>query len=472
MAEIKNSQKFKTVTTNLGRNAVALAHGSGSSVRFTHMAVGDGKGKEIEPIATMTELVHEVHRGAINDIIILEDKPGEFIAELLIPQNIGGFFIREVGLFLEDGTLFAIGSTPLTEKTEITSGAASDLLVRMIIRIIDSGVIEIVIDPTQVLATRDYVDRSIQKGIDKHNKDENAHKPLLDKIKELIASAGQSLQTHLKDPNAHKSLFDSIKGQISAIPKISLANIITPTDTTKAVTGKAVADYAVGKNEKANIVANKTFINKTDQQLILPFKHNNMVSMSEDGKLSYTNLEVFDKNSDRVGFFTVRKTIINTNLAGMYVQNSSANGGKSTGIYVEIGKDNTIKSYAPTPPDNDNSNQIATTGWVKTKGGGMVSLKGTRTTLGDWTITNLIINKPVFIMGDNPDFPSQTTASFGAIMGVISGATTGRMQCYIGHLGGLNGFGSNALIVIPDTTKIVVNVRLLTGEKTSIKAFQ
>lgn len=240
MAEIKNSQKFKTVTTNLGRNAVALAHGSGSSVRLTHMAVGDGKGKEIEPIATMTELVHEVHRGAINDIIILEDKPGEFIAELLIPQNIGGFFIREVGLFLEDGTLFAIGSTPLTEKTEISSGAASDLLVRMIIRIIDSGVIEIVIDPTQVLATRDYVDRSIQKGIDNHNKDENAHKHLFDAIKEQISSGSTAISTHITDPNAHSSLFEALRKEIEDIPQIELSDSLELDNSTIAGSAKAI----------------------------------------------------------------------------------------------------------------------------------------------------------------------------------------------------------------------------------------
>lgn len=183
MTQLSNSQKFKTVTTNLGRNAVAMAHATGTSIKLTHMAVGDGKGQPIEPDSTMTSLVHEVYRGQINDIVINGEVQGEFTAELLIPQNTGGFFIREVGLFFEDGTMFAIGNTPLTEKTELSSGAATDLLVRMIIRVLDAGTIQIFIDPAQVLATREFVERML----DAHESDLNAHEKMVQKLKADIA---------------------------------------------------------------------------------------------------------------------------------------------------------------------------------------------------------------------------------------------------------------------------------------------
>lgn len=200
MSQRSNTQKFKTVTTNLGRNAVALAHASGSSIKLTHMAVGDGSGQSIEPNSAMTKLVHEVYRGQINDIVINQDVEGEFTAELLIPQSVGGFFIREIGLFFEDGTMFAIGSTPLTEKTDLSSGAATDLLVRMIIRVLDAGTIEILIDPAQVLATRFYVDRKLSK----HDSDENAHLELLKKLPQLKQIAKRSTLggwTVLCEPN-------------------------------------------------------------------------------------------------------------------------------------------------------------------------------------------------------------------------------------------------------------------------------
>lgn len=190
MSQLSNTQKFKTVTTNLGRNAVAMAHATGSSIKLTHMAVGDGSGQSIEPNSAMTKLVHEVYRGQINDIVINQDVEGEFTAELLIPQSVGGFFIREVGLFFEDGTMFAIGSTPLTEKTELSSGAATDLLVRMIIRVLDAGTIEILIDPAQVLATRSYVERVR----DDHDKDENAHAEKFEKINQQLEILSQLKQ--------------------------------------------------------------------------------------------------------------------------------------------------------------------------------------------------------------------------------------------------------------------------------------
>lgn len=187
MTQLSNSQKFKTVTTNLGRNAVAMAHATGTSIKLTHMAVGDGSGQSIEPNSAMTKLVHEVYRGQINDIVINKDVEGEFTAELLIPQIVGGFFIREVGLFFEDGTMFAIGNTPLTEKTDLQSGAATDLLVRMIIRVLDAGTIEIFIDPAQVLATREFVERMF----DEHDSDPNAHEEIVEKLKADIALSAQ-----------------------------------------------------------------------------------------------------------------------------------------------------------------------------------------------------------------------------------------------------------------------------------------
>lgn len=183
----QKTQKFKTVTTNLGRNAVAMAHATGTSIKLTHMAVGDGGGQSIEPNSAMTKLEHEVYRGQINDIVINKDVEGEFTAELLIPQIVGGFFIREVGLFFEDGTMFAIGNTPLTEKTDLQSGAATDLLVRMIIRVLDAGTIEIFIDPAQVLATREFVERML----DEHDSDPNAHEEIVEKLKADIALSAQ-----------------------------------------------------------------------------------------------------------------------------------------------------------------------------------------------------------------------------------------------------------------------------------------
>ena len=158
------SQQFRTVTTNAGRNAVREALTQGKTVKLSHMSVGDGGGNPVTPLSTMTKLVNERFRAQINDIVLDPATPDLFTAELFIPQAEGGWYIREVGLWMDDGTLFAVGNTPLTEKPDISSGAATDLLVRLIIRVLDAATVSIEIDPAQVLATREYVDHQARRA--------------------------------------------------------------------------------------------------------------------------------------------------------------------------------------------------------------------------------------------------------------------------------------------------------------------
>ena len=180
------SQQFRTVTTNAGRNAVREALTQGKTVKLSHMSVGDGGGNPVTPFSTMTKLVNERFRAQINDIVLDPATPDLFTAELFIPQAEGGWYIREVGLWMDDGTLFAVGNTPLTEKPDISSGAATDLLVRLIIRVLDAATVSIEIDPAQVLATREYVDRKL----DAHNKDGGAHETLARKSVQIKAGTG------------------------------------------------------------------------------------------------------------------------------------------------------------------------------------------------------------------------------------------------------------------------------------------
>ena len=180
------SQQFRTVTTNAGRNAVREALTQGKTVKLSHMSVGDGGGNPVTPLSTMTKLVNERFRAQINDIVLDPATPDLFTSELFIPQAEGGWYIREVGLWMDDGTLFAVGNTPLTEKPDISSGAATDLLVRLIIRVLDAATVSIEIDPAQVLATREYVDRKL----DAHNKDGGAHETLARKSVQIKAGTG------------------------------------------------------------------------------------------------------------------------------------------------------------------------------------------------------------------------------------------------------------------------------------------
>lgn len=379
MAELANSQKFKTVTTNMGRNAVALAHVTGTSVKVTHIAVGDGSGNPIEPNAAMTELVHEVFRGTVNDVVILEDRPGQFTAELIIPQNTGGFFIREVGLFLEDGTLFAVGSTPLTEKPDLSSGAASDLIIRMIIRILDAGLIEILVDPAQVLVTRDLLERRLRE----HDENEESHKKLFTALKELInniqSGIGESLANHLIAPDAHNELFNNI---------IALFADYVTVKTVQEITGK------------------KHFLDNT---LILKSKFIDK-NVVPDNTI-YNNIHWYDKNNKRLGQVSLSRGKINLDgnnvgfVSTALTAETSEIGESETSekdAFLTLSKYDNGKKMLHTntvPPDNDNSFSIPTTSWVQQNK--TAQLVATRSTRGLFTFTGLVPGIPAYVCDKN-----------------------------------------------------------------------
>lgn len=99
------SQQFRTVTTNAGRNAVREALAQVKTVKLSHMSVGDGGGSPVTPTSSMTALVNERFRAQINDIVLDPDTPDLFTAELFIPQAEGGWYIREVGLWMDESLL-------------------------------------------------------------------------------------------------------------------------------------------------------------------------------------------------------------------------------------------------------------------------------------------------------------------------------------------------------------------------------
>ena len=239
------SQQFRTVTTNAGRNAVREALAQGKTVKLSHMSVGDGGGNPVTPLSTMTKLVNERFRAQINDIVLDPATPDLFTAELFIPQAEGGWYIREVGLWMDDGTLFAVGNTPLTEKPDLSSGAATDLLVRLIIRVLDASTVSIEIDPAQVLATREYVDRKL----DAHNKDTGAHETLARKNVQIKAGTGLTGGGTLEADRTLTVKYGNTAGTACQGNDVRLADARTPVahkDTHKTGGSDAIAPEDIG----------------------------------------------------------------------------------------------------------------------------------------------------------------------------------------------------------------------------------
>lgn len=157
------SQQYYTLITNIGAARIAKATALGTVVNLSQMAVGDGGGKPITPSATATALTREVYRASLNMLEVDENNQKQVIAELLIPEEEGDFTIREVGLFDNNNNLIAIGSIADSYKPRLSSGTASQQIIRMVIQIDNTDAVGLKVDPAVVLATREYVEKLINK---------------------------------------------------------------------------------------------------------------------------------------------------------------------------------------------------------------------------------------------------------------------------------------------------------------------
>ncbi|EFO2696726.1 phage tail protein, partial [Escherichia coli] len=156
------STKFKTVITTAGaaKLAVATAPG-GRKVNITTMAVGDGGGKLPVPDAGQTGLIHEVWRHALNKISQDKRNSNYIIAELVIPPEVGGFWMRELGLYDDAGTLIAVANMAESYKPALAEGSGRSQTCRMVIIVSSVASVDLTIDTTTVMATQDYVDDKI-----------------------------------------------------------------------------------------------------------------------------------------------------------------------------------------------------------------------------------------------------------------------------------------------------------------------
>lgn len=152
------SAKFYTLLTDIGAAKLASAAALGVPLKITHMAVGSGGGVLPAPNSQQTALVAEERRAALNMLYIDPQNSSQIIAEQVIPENEGGWWIREVGLFDETGALIAVGNCPESYKPKLAEGSGRTQTVRMVLITSSTDNITLKIDPAVVLATRKYVD--------------------------------------------------------------------------------------------------------------------------------------------------------------------------------------------------------------------------------------------------------------------------------------------------------------------------
>ncbi|EFK3929447.1 TPA: phage tail protein [Escherichia coli] len=153
--------KYYAILTNQGAARLANATMLGSKLNLTQMAVGDANGVLPTPDPAQTKLINQKRIAPLNLLSVDQNNQSQIIAEQIIPENEGGFWIREIGLYDDEGVLIAVANCPETYKPQLQEGSGRTQTIRMILVVTNTEAITLKIDPSVVLATRKYVDDKV-----------------------------------------------------------------------------------------------------------------------------------------------------------------------------------------------------------------------------------------------------------------------------------------------------------------------
>ncbi|HIF2821401.1 TPA: phage tail protein [Salmonella enterica] len=249
--------EFYTLLTDRGMAKIASALADKKQLHLQKMAVGDGGGQYYEPTASQAKLRHEVWRGEMNTLTVAPNNPNWLIAELVLPEDVGGWYVREVGVFDDEGELIAIGKFPESYKPLLPGGCGKQVCIRLIMEVSNTTAVTLTVDPSIVLATRDYVD----VRLDEHEHSTNHPDATLTQkgFTQLSNATDSDDETKAATPKAVKAAMDKANaaapashihawGQITGVPDgtltqkgiVKLNSATDSTSTTEAATPSAV----------------------------------------------------------------------------------------------------------------------------------------------------------------------------------------------------------------------------------------
>lgn len=230
--------KYKAIITTAGAAKIAAASAGGTQLKIVRMAVGDGNGTLPTPSPAQTKLVNEKYRAALNGLTIDKALKNHILAEMIIPANVGGWWLREMGLYDEAGTLIAVSNMAESYKPKLEEGSGRTQTLRMILIVSSTEAVQVIAGGDTVLATKDFVADAIAA----HEKTRN-HPDASTTAKGLVqlSSATTSTdETKASTPKALKTVSDaSMKkaANLSDLPDKAAArgNLALGTAATKNV---------------------------------------------------------------------------------------------------------------------------------------------------------------------------------------------------------------------------------------------
>ncbi|WP_097738565.1 phage tail protein [Escherichia coli] len=248
--------KYYAILTNQGAARLANATMLGSKLNLTQMAVGDANGVLPTPDPAQTKLINQKRIAPLNLLSVDPNNQSQIIAEQIIPENEGGFWIREIGLYDDEGVLIAVANCPETYKPQLQEGSGRTQTIRMILVVTNTEAITLKIDPSVVLATRKYVDDKISE-----HEQSRRHPDASLTVKgftQLSSAINSESETLAATPKAVKAAYDLADGKYTAQNAtttqkgiVQLSSATNSTSETLAATPKAVKAVMDETNKKA-----------------------------------------------------------------------------------------------------------------------------------------------------------------------------------------------------------------------------
>nr|WP_129964625.1 phage tail protein [Escherichia coli] len=248
--------KYYAILTNQGAARLANATMLGSKLNLTQMAVGDANGVLPTPDPAQTKLINQKRIAPLNLLSVDPNNQSQIIAEQIIPENEGGFWIREIGLYDDEGVLIAVANCPETYKPQLQEGSGRTQTIRMILVVTNTEAITLKIDPSVVLATRKYVDDKISE-----HEQSRRHPDASLTVKgftQLSSAINSKSETLAATPKAVKAAYDLANGKYTAQNAtttqkgiVQLSSATNSTSETLAATPKAVKAVMDETNKKA-----------------------------------------------------------------------------------------------------------------------------------------------------------------------------------------------------------------------------
>ncbi|MDU7097630.1 MAG: phage tail protein [Enterobacter sp.] len=288
--------KYFAILTNKGAARLANAAALGTKLNLTQMAVGDANGVLPTPDPAQTKLINQKRIAPLNLLTVDPANTSQIIAEQIIPENEGGFWIREIGLYDDDGILIAVANCPETYKPELQEGSGRTQTIRMILIVSSTSAITLKIDPSAVLATRQYVDdkvievKSYADGIMRAHEQSRNHPDATTTAKgftQLNSSVTDDRETQSATPKAVKIAMDNANARLakernlSDLPNPALArqNLQLGDSSTKN-TGTTANTVAAGDDARITGAMQKSQ-NGADIKDVAKFLQN--LGLSESG---------------------------------------------------------------------------------------------------------------------------------------------------------------------------------------------